>query len=161
MSISRKQEFRIYKPRNSGDGAATAFQVKVVLDEETNIRKCYLFLVGTPQIGKDEKGNAAFAWKDQEKTVTVKLGVVDIGEFLSVLSGKKQAVGTGKGLYHQNQTGSTSVDFKSTENGYTLRLNKKVGTVVGTPVQHGITVGEAEILKILLEDFVRLNYKWS
>lgn len=158
MSIVRKQEFRIYKPRNSGDGAASAFQCKVV--EENNIRKCFLFVVGTVQTGKDDKGNSAFAWKDKEKSVTLKLGIPDTGEILAVLNGKKDAVGTGKGLFHKNQLGSTSLDFKRLDGGYSLRLNKKIGDVVGTPIQHGLTIGEGEILRILLEDFVRLNYKW-
>lgn len=158
MSIKRMKQFRIYKPNNSGNGAASAFQVKI--EEHDEKRIVSLFLVCTSQTGKDDKGNAAFSWKDVEKSVTLKLGQPDVGEILSVINGKKVAVGNGKGLFHANQKGSTSLNFSQTEYGYSLRANKKIGNVVGTPIQHSITIAEGEILKVLLEDFISLTYNW-
>ncbi len=160
IKTTRKQDFRIYKPNKTGNGAASAFQVRVDLDEETQRRKIMLFLMMAPQTGKDDNGNSAFGWKDNEKTVTVKLGMPDIGDMLAVLNGRKTEVGTGKGLFHKNANGSTSLSFALTPGGYSLRTNKKIGDKVGEAVSHSLTHSEGEVLKVLLEEVVKITYNW-
>ena len=115
----------------------------------------------------DEKGQAAFAWreKDDKKSVTLKLGETDIGELLAVLNNEKPEAGQtgGKfpGIYHQNQNGSTTFSFKKAEGkGYYIRLAKKPNGGELTEVKHTLSFGEAQILKVLLERAVIERYQW-
>lgn len=162
MSITkhRKPEFRIYKPNKNNNGAASSFQVRIDVDEETGRRKCYLFLVSTPQTGKDEQGNSAFAWKDKDKSITMKLGLADIGEILAVLNGRKPIAGGDKGFFHRNSNGSTTLTFSFKDTYYGLKVTKQVGQAAATQLLHTLTMGEGEVLKVLLEDFVRLTHNW-
>ena len=170
MSIIRKQtQWRVYKPNKSNTGAASRLEMKTVITErgDAEIRDVQLFWVASPQTGTDEKGQAAFAWreKDDKKSVTLKLGEADVGELLAVLNNEKPEAGQtgGKfpGIYHQNQSGSTTFSFKKAEGkGYYIRLAKKPNGGELTEVKHTLSFGEAQILKVLLERAVIEKYQW-
>lgn len=169
--VKRPQQWRVYKPKPDGTGAASRVELKVVTEQvdkknepgQFTVRDVQLFWVASPQIGKDTEGYAAFAWKDKDdqRSVTLKLGEPDIGELLAVLNGRKKQVGGDKGIFHQNDKGNTSFTFSYNEqyNNFNMRLAKKVDGKV-TVVQHTISVPEAEILRVLLEEAVRLSYQW-
>lgn len=165
-------EYRIYKPKKTKDGSASKFQIKVTQQKfgpETN-----LFLQSSHQTGEDAQGNSTFAWKDEKRCVTMKLGETDIGELLSVLNGQKGGCGTKddkgmwKGLFHQNDRGSTVLQFSALppreEGGvhsYGLRISaKRKDADKPVMVQHMISVSEGEILKVLLQDTVSRMYRW-
>lgn len=168
--VSRKAtQWRCYKPRKGNDGAASKLEVKVVnkkcisKDGKTyEDREVMLFWVSTPQIGIDEKQNATFAWQDNEKTVTLKLGEADIGELLAVLSKQKTNIGSDKGVFHKNDKGNSGFSFSYNEQykNYSIRASKKIGEKLSV-VQHSITIGEACVLRVLLEEAVRLMYQWG
>jgi hypothetical protein len=166
------QEWRSYKPKKDYAGAASKVQVKIVpvkftaADEERIRFKVQAFWVATNQLPQNDKnGNATFGWGDESKFVTLKLGEVDIGELLAVINGKKQIAGSEsgkyKGIYHQHAKGSTSFTFQYNEQykNYYVRLAKKIGDKV-TEVKHSITLGEAEVLKVLLEKTILAMYQF-
>jgi hypothetical protein len=134
--------------------------MKVVEDERTGangpftVRDVQLFWVASPQTGTDNNGNASFAWsqKEDSKSVTLKLGETDVGEVLAVLNNEKEEAGqTGgkfSGIYHQNSKG------------YYIRLARKTKSGVLSEVKHTLSLGEAQILKVILERAVIEKYQW-
>lgn len=168
MSIVRKQaQWRSYKPQKDGNGAASKLEMKISTSKVTKDNKSYdrrnveVFWVSAMEEGKDANGNAKFTWADAAKSVTLKLGEADIGELLAVLNGAKVQVGGDKGIFHQNDKGNTSFSFafNSQYKNYGVRLGKKVGTQL-VSVKHTITIGEAQVLKVLLEQAVKQIYEW-
>jgi len=145
------KEFRIYRPLKQGNGAASRLNYRKQQDD------LLVFWQSAQQEGFDDKENAKFAWKDQEKSVSVKLGITDIGEILAVLNGKKEQAGTDKGIFHSNEKGNTSFTFRKQDNGYYLRVAKKNNAKL-IEVKHGVSFGEGEILKILLGYIIIKDY---
>lgn len=164
-------EFRIYKPTKSNTGAASAIQTKMTSVKGRH--ELQLFWVATKQVQSKTK-NAAFAWKDKEQTVTMKLGDPDVGEILAVLRGVKDSMGRkeskdkpGKGLFHQNPNGNTTMTLQANYNdatgepSYYIRLASKSKQGKLIEVKHSITVGEAEFIRVLLEHWVLASYGWN
>lgn len=164
-------QFRIYKPTKSNSGAASAIQTKLILVKDR--WELQLFWVATQQVASSTE-NAAFAWADKEKTVTMKLGDPDVGELLTVLSGISTSLGRkeasdkpGKGLFHQNAGGNTTMTFqaqrdeKTGELGYWLRLASKSKAGKLVEVKHRVTAGEGELLRSLLNQWVVSSYGWD
>lgn len=171
--VEKKKDWRVYKPTKSNTGAASKVEVKVENKTVTGKdgknypkRVVTVFLVSAKQTGIDKDENATFAWEDDGGRVTIKLGETDIGELLAVLYGRKSIAGVteGKflGLFHKNDSGSSSINFGKNEenNGYKLRVTKKVGDAQAIAIQHSVTFGEAAILKVLLEAAVNEIYEW-
>lgn len=183
------KEFRIYKPfkdKTTGQfkGAASKIELRrkdvEKVDAEGKKYTVYewmMFWTGTVQKGEDDKGNASFDWQTKEKPgkqVCLKLGDPDVGDLLAVLNGQKPQVGgmAGKGIYHENDKGNSSLTFKYNdgkvddgkgnmvqkyEPSYRLRVSSKVGSTL-IAAEHSITLGEAEILKEILLGYVRKKY---
>ena len=174
QAIRKKQQWRVYKPNKEGSGAASRLEMKIVTDQRVGkdgnsyeVRDVQMFWVASPQTGTDDNGNASFAWRDSGDTrsVTLKLGEPDIGELLAVLNGHKSEAGKvgGKfpGIFHQNAGGSTTFSFKKADNqGYYIRLAKKPKGGNLTEVKHTLSLGEAEVLKVLLERVIQQSYQW-
>lgn len=155
--MGRPREFRIYKPKQSGDGSATAWQLS--FKEQNKYNPWMLFLVAAKQTGMDEKGNAKFDW---DNSLTVKLGDADIGELISVLEGRKDKVGSNGSLFHQTPGGGNKVvKFESSDYGFNVAVSaqdeqkNKLG-----PIYHSITHGEAALLLTLLRRAVEIIYEW-
>ena len=58
---------------------------------------------------KSVASTRTFATFDWERKITVKLDFSDICQMLSVLRGRVESIGDGKGLYHTSPTGSTKI----------------------------------------------------
>lgn len=155
-------DFRIYKPKQTGDGAASRLQVKVA--EAKFGPRCYIFWETVKQTGFDENKNASFAWKDETKRITMKLEEVDVGELLSVLNRQKEAAGSKNGLYHQTEKGNTVMSFaryakEGMAPSFALAISRKnKGDTQALKIQHMISMSEAMVLKLLLEDGVLRLY---
>ena len=147
-----KNEIRIYKPRKENQGAATKLQQKIVKEQYGN--KVYIFLVSTKQIPSQDK-NAAFAWGDKQKEVTLKLEAVDLSQILTTLKGITKETK----LFHQNATGNSTLTITKYNDNFNIRVSKKVGTTV-SEVKHSLTPGETEILKIVFADEISTIYGW-
>ncbi len=163
-------EFRIYKPTKANSGAASAIQTK--LTDVKGRWELQLFWTAAQQTPSTTE-NASFGWKDKEKSVIIKLGDPDVGELLAVLCGVKDSMGRkeardkpGKGLFHKNASGNTTmslqeqVDENNGEISYRVRLASKVGAKL-TQVSHTITIGEAILIKTLLQQWVIASYGWD
>lgn len=171
IAINKQTQWRSYKPTKEGKGAASKLEMRAVEEEITKNdktftkRKVLIFWTTAQQIGIDKDGNAEFAWKDETKYVTLKLGEADLGEILSCLNGRKKVAGTEegnyKGLFHKNDTGSTTFLLERGEKAFSIRVTKKVGQNDALAIRHMLTFGEAEILKILFEEAVQFIYLWS
>lgn len=161
-------QYRIYKPyMKEGQplGAASQF------DYRPNSKKpeAIAFWTITKQTGEDENGNARFAWDDDKsKTIKVKLGLPDIGEILAVLKGIKPAVGTGKGLFHKNANGNTSVTLSYVDgNGddnkrrYAVKISSQGADKTVVSIAHSLTLGEGVILEQFLNGLVEANFLLS
>lgn len=162
-------EYRIYKPNTTNSGAASKIQVKI---KPGKFRDVQIFWEASLQIkSKDE--NAAFAWTDAAKKVTMKLSEVDLGEILAVLNGQKDFAGPpgkdGKnmGLFHKNKTGNATLQFtklkgqNSPLHTYYVRLAAKKADGKLIEVKHAISISESEILKVLLSNAVSLIFNWK
>lgn len=171
--LKKREQWRIYKPKKTGDGAASKLEMKIVDKEmvgkenkKFSVRDVQLFWVTTKQTGVDTNENASFAWDDQNKTVTLKIGEPDIGEILALLNGHKEQAGSPKtdkfpgGLFHKNENGSATLVLAKFGDGYSLRVSKKIGTNAPVIVSHQITLGEAQVLKVVLESAIRQMYQW-
>tara|TARA_R110002020_G_scaffold431514_1_gene641572 strand:- start:118 stop:627 length:510 start_codon:yes stop_codon:yes gene_type:complete len=161
--VDRPVEYRIYKPYKQSDGAASGFQMKITHDPEAkwNKRSVDLFWVATNQVGiNPETKNPKFGWDDNSKSATMKLGLMDVGELLLILQGKKEEVT----LYHQNRQGNTIVKLKKaqTKSGPVLnfQMSSKRGEAL-VKVAHNISQAEAQILIQLLKDFISSYHSWG
>lgn len=158
---------RIYKPYKNDANQPTGHASKI--DYRANNKKTegVLFWTITKQTAvEDEKGNAAFGWEDPRKTVTMKLGLPDIGELLAVLEAQKDQAGpnNGKGLFHQNKNGNSSLKFKfeaGTEKSpprYGIQIGGKVEGSDLVTLSHSLTLGEGVILREFLKGFVQFHF---
>lgn len=147
------KEYRIYKPNTVGTGAASTWNVKF-----TNGRKSHacVFLEMAKQI-PSEGENAKFDW---ENCLRIKLEAVDVGELLAVLYHDVEAINNGKGLFHQNDKGNVTLNFGVADRGYFLRMGRKRDGQV-SEVKHGVTFGEAAILRKLLEHSLDCMFQWN
>lgn len=144
------KELRIYKPKKTGDGAAS--KVQMIIKDKGKYKEYNCFWEITKQTGVDKEGNASFAWskdKDRNGSITVKMGLPDIAEFLLVLAGKKEEAK----LFHKNTKGNTAINFKKYNDGFAIQISNQVDKVL-TKHQHLISGGEGLILEILLKDYL-------
>ena len=170
------KEFRIYKPNAKGTGAASKFQCRTKWKgvDGVDYADLILFLESAQQTGFDKNKNASFGWstnseKNKGKSVTMKLGLPDIGEILLVLKGRKSFVGPepkeGRkiepGLYHQNKHGNTSLRLKWSEGRLYLNISAQDQSKNVTKVSHSITTAEAAILESLLCNFIVEYNGWK
>lgn len=159
--------FRLYKPNNNGTGAASQWDYRP--NKNKKKRNAQLFLTITKQNGQDQDGNATFAWeKDKSQTIIMLLGLPDVGELLAVLQGRKDTLGTGKGLFHKNANGNSTLSLnfspESKEKGpakYFLKVGSQNTKGDLTTIAHTITVGEAAVLQEFLNSFLRFNFELS
>jgi len=168
------REYRIYKPNKKGAGAASKFQCKTKTKKigDKEYPELILFVETAPQTGTDDNDNASFAWAQQGKSpssVTMKLGMPDIGEMLLTLTGKTKFVGpppkagrtVESGLFHQNKNGNTSLRLKWSDGTLFLNLSSQDKNKNVTKVGHSLTPGEAAVLAVLLEEFVVKYHDWK
>ena len=159
----RPKEYRVYKPYGESKGAASAFQVKITLDSEESPGKkriVELFWVCTNQTGQNSStGNASFGWSDPKQSITMKMGLPDIGEILSLLEGDKEEIS----LFHQNRSGNTVAKMKQaqTKSGpaFGFQMSSKKGDNL-TKVRHNFSMSDSKILKRLLQDYISLYHDW-
>ena len=171
------KEYRIYKPNSKGSGAASKFQCRTKWKSVDGVdyADLILFLETAQQTGFDSNKNASFGWssvknKDKKpKSVTMKLGLPDIGEMLLVLKGRKHFVGpepkAGRkiepGLYHQKAKGNTSLRLKWSEGRLYLNLSSQDENKNVIKVSHSITTAEAAVLESLLDHFIAKYHGWD
>jgi hypothetical protein len=168
------KEFRIYRPNRQNSGAASKLQcaVKKRTKGESSFEDVMLFWEMAPQIGTDKDGNAQFDWSkpkgsEATKSITMKLGLPDVGELLLVLTGRKEYVGppkksgqnTGPGMFHENATGNAVLKFSQFNDGFYVGMSSKRGEEQ-LKYGHSISAAEAVILEQLLRDFVSRYHEW-
>jgi hypothetical protein len=175
-------EYRIYKPRldqaGKPSGSATKWEAgwkDVKGANGKTYKEIQMFVTGTNQGGTGKEENAVFDWKTTKnptgKQVLMKLGDADVGEILAVLGRHKDKLGgpAGSGLFHKNpknpKASSTlqiefapSRDTKQYDPNFKLRLSFKDEKSLVIVQNHIISLGEAEILRNLLEGAIRRKY---
>lgn len=162
------KDFRIYRPYKENQGAASKIQVVEKIREKGDRKyaEVMIFWEAAPQLSIDENSNATFDWASQEnkegKSITMKLGMVDLGEILAVLNGRKDFVGTKKdqGLFHKtDESHNKGFQFYLDDQGrgYYFRMSEK-GPSGLKQVRHGLSFSDGELLKVVLSEAVRLYY---
>lgn len=157
-----KPQYRVYKPKPSKQGAALQIESK---PKGKNGTDC-IFLTAVQQKGEDEKGNASFYWpgdknEDSGKfSVIMKLGVVDIGELLCLLSFKKMDIS----LFHQTEHSNSILkasrnvpEDKAKPQSYYFNISSKRGDDL-VKINIPLTLGEGEVLRVLLNRFIEEYY---
>jgi hypothetical protein len=141
-------QFTFYHANTKGTGMAARFELK--LDPlRANGGSCFFLEMARQKTtasrgGADGRVPATFDWQTK---ATVKLGFLDLCEFLAVLEDKQeQAGGNRNGLYHDAGAANTIITFKrGTEHGYSLGVSRK--NRAGEIVFRGhILLNEAEAL---------------
>lgn len=158
------EAFKIYKPRKSGDGVASQweFSRKIPETDDKPERAACMFVVFADQI-EGEGRLAKFDWPNK---VTMKLGITDIGEILSVFTGlqkdvgPKQSDGKGKGIYHETQKGNTILQLKKEDNIFYIRLSQKLKGQDAKVFLHSLNYSEVSVLTTLFRRAIELMYAW-
>ena len=137
-----------YHANPKGTGTAAQFELRLNRDGEDRYDCFFLEMAHqktTAVPGDRQKGPATFDWAGK---VTVKLDFMDISKFLTVLEGKCEQVGDGKGgIYHETNGANTLISLKrNVENGgFFLAVSKKARD--GTQVFKGhILLSDVEAL---------------
>jgi hypothetical protein len=155
------REFRIYKPRKEGNGAASEFRVGEYKD---NPVLNMALVKQDPATG--EKGT--FLWKDESK-VTVKVDPHEVADMIAVFEAQKKQLGFGEkgGLYHQGQGQAYSaINLATMDNGgYLLSVRKGVKGGQSHELKHSLTLAEGvllrEYLKLYLHTFFTSQEPWK
>ena len=147
------KNFRVYRPTKAGAGAACELNMRE--DTESKFPKHLCFLKLAKQTGTDENDNAKFDW---DGGITMKLGDVDLGEMVSVLENRKQAAGTGKGLYHQTDKGSKVLHFESGNTDDGTKYKVRLSTSKENAISIYLSPGEACVLLEVLKGMIRTIY---
>lgn len=125
---NRNRRLIFYHANPKGTGAAAQFELRLNRDGEDSYDCFFLEMAHqktTAMAGDRQKGPATFDWAGK---VTVKLDFMDISKFLTVLEGKCEQAGDGKGgIYHAANGANTLISLKrNAENGgYLLAVSKK------------------------------------
>jgi len=147
------ENYKIYKPNKNSNGSASQF----CFSKE---KKAIFLEMASQSINKDVDGNATFDWKTK---LIYKLGAIDIAEILLVLHNFKNSVGyDNKGLYHSSGDNNAILRFqKGDKSGYYLGISVKKGESAPVALKHSITDAEGMILRVLLEESIRIIYDWQ
>lgn len=165
---------RFYKGKKSGDGTASQWSLSTKPNRKNaKVMETLLFLEIAPQngVGSGDDEHYTFDWRSKKnleaKSLTVKLEVADIGEFLCVLNGITEGAGRdGKGLYHEAEKSNTIIGFSIAKKdgkafGFNLRLSKKdKDTSNQVSLNHFLSFAEAEVLRVLLNEAVLRLTGW-
>jgi len=135
--------FSLYKPRKKGGGSASQWNL--------NIDKKSVFLELAEQVGSEQK----FNW---ENKICMKLGVNDMGELIATLENRQKAINGGKGLFHENEQGNSSLNLTRSDNGWFLNVGVKKEKL--TKISHSLSFGEGAILLTLLRVAIQRIYGW-
>jgi len=131
-----------YHANGNGNGAAVQFDLKPYQGRKPGC--FYMCLAHQKPADNGQRGNA-FDWDNK---ATVKLGFMDVCQFLMVLEGRHQTLaGDNRGLYHSNGGTNTMIALRANETrpGYTLAVSRKAQD--GEQVFKGhILLGPAEAL---------------
>lgn len=151
------KEFRVYKPKNDGNGTAIAWQLSY--KEANKYNPWTMFLVAAKQVGQDNNGNAKFDW---ENGFTVKLGDADLGEIIALLEGRKRFLGSKGSLFHQTPSGGNKViSIEPNDYGYIVSVSAQDENKTNLgKISNSMTHGEASLLLVLLKKAVENIYGW-
>lgn len=170
----KQVSYRFYKGKKSGDGSASQWSLTTKPSRKNaKVLETLFFLEVAPQnpVSSNEDDPYTFDWRKKEspdsKSLLVKLEEADVGELLCVLNGIVKAAGRdGKGLYHDAEKSNTIIGFSAAEKdgrifGFNLRLSKKDKESGNqSSVNHFISLPEAEILRVLLNEAVLRLTGW-
>lgn len=144
-------KFYIYRANKSNNGCASCLELSVKEGREV----MGFWTVARQNSELNANGDATFAWGDRSETVCVKLGAVDLGQLLALLYGYQNDVGGGKGLYHQNNHGSTVFNFSKTG----IRVSRKdKEDKEALILNHALAPSDLAILKVVLEEMIRVFF---
>lgn len=130
-----------YHPNKKCNGAAARLELRLNRAGEEGY-DCFFLEMARQKSLSNGKGNATFDWGEK---VTVKLGFLDVCEFLTVLEGRAKSVGGERNsLYHQNGSGNTLIGLSARDDGrYLLGLSRKT-KVNGEQKRLSISLSQVE-----------------
>ena len=137
-------EYTLYKPNKKQTGTAIKF----------NVHKSgkFSFMKAAEQIA--EMGSPkVFGW-DDPKAINVKMGLNDLGAFLSVFVGSQETVK----LFHRTETDNKSIELTHApaRGGYGLKVSHQIqSTREVDNLFIGVTYAEAAIIKVYVESAIR------
>jgi len=138
-------EYTLYKPTKAQTGGAIKFNVQ--RSGKASFMKCALQIA---PMG----GSRVFDWED-ENAINVKMGLTDLGQMLAVIFGKQKEAK----LFHKTESDNKIVEFTPTGNperpGYYLKVSHKRGNAEPKRLSVGVTVAEAMILKVYIENAIK------
>ena len=106
-----KREFRPNLQMFHANGRGTGSAVKMELHPaHDDVDGCIMMsLANQKSVASVNGGVRTFATFDWEHKITVKLDFSDICQILTVLRGRNESIGDGKGLYHSSPAGATKI----------------------------------------------------
>jgi hypothetical protein len=133
-----------YKPRKTGDGVASEFNVSEYKG------KTSLMLNLSKQVAGTAIEDAKFDWKGEK--LTVKLNETEAASMIAVLNGSMDGLGE-RGLYHKHENGDSSIQLKwdADKKYHLLQVGKKRGND-WVRLGHSLGAGEA----VLLQEYLKL-----
>lgn len=118
----------LYHPNGKGSGSAMRLEPRINGSGEDRYNCFFLEMAAQKSTAGSRGTGAEFATFDWDNKIVVKLGFLDISEFLMVFEGKaKQVGGQRNGLYHASSQGNTLISLSRQEErqNYFLSLSRK------------------------------------
>jgi hypothetical protein len=136
-----------YHANGQGTGTAVRFELRLNQPQEDRYDCFFLEMARQKPFAQDgtHRGPAMFDW---ENKVAVKLGFMDVCEFLAVLEGKRERMGDSRGaLYHETAASSTLITMERSQkqNGFFLGVSRK-GKESGQPLKGHILLNDVEAI---------------
>ena len=151
-------DYVIYKPNKKGSGSACS--LKFSWNKKDDEYLLFIVLANQNGVKQSPGGNHSFDW---DNALTCKLGVPDIGEFLSVFSRRKSSAGYKGSIFHKSRSGTKIIKLsKADKGGYFLSVSaqdpdkKNLGNV-----SVKINEEEAMILGTLLKEALVKIVGWN
>jgi hypothetical protein len=144
--LRRQGRLVFYHPNSKGSGCALQLDMRLNAGEERRYDCFFLSMARQKNVATKTDGREVPASFDWESRLTAKLGFLDVCEIITVLEGRRPAVGNGRGgLFHASGDGNTVIDFRRSEEpaGYSVALSRKANGSA-QPVRMQLLLGEAE-----------------
>ena len=105
-----KPTWTMYHPNGKGTGSALRLELYPAHDQTSG--SIYATLAPQKTVGARTAEEVTYPTFDWEKTITIKLDIMDLAQILQVLRGCTESLADGKGLFHRSLTANAVIKFE-------------------------------------------------
>ena len=134
-------------PNAKGTGSALQLELHPAHDRVEG--SLFARLVPQKTVGSFEGGVRILPTFDWDRTLTVRLDILELAQVQEVLRGYREKIADGNGLFHRTETANTVVTFEHRLEpvpGYVLSMSRK--TVDGELIRNSFTLSMTEAIAL-------------